>query len=57
LPDLLEFFSYPQNVWITLWIAPLPENAFAAIPAFMADWSRFEQAFFPCQLKDLSRVS
>jgi hypothetical protein len=36
LPDLMKNFSYPQNMWITLWIAQPIWNGLPSISAFMS---------------------
>jgi hypothetical protein len=36
LPNLLEIFSYPQIVWITLWTVGRTWNGPSTIPAFMS---------------------
>jgi hypothetical protein len=36
LPNLMKNFSYPQNMWITLWITKAIWNGLPSIPAFMS---------------------
>jgi hypothetical protein len=53
LPELQGIFSYPQNVWITLWTARSTRSAFSTIAALMTVWLNFEQGIFPCLLNGL----
>jgi hypothetical protein len=49
----MKIFSYPQNMWITLWTDVPTLIAFSTIPALMTVCLKIEQGFFPCPLNGL----